>query len=279
MRTARRAQGLGSLGERHGAAVRRPLRWIILWWTRLPSGAAPSVSRRVGPVSDLHRTSNSVGSFASVAGRTERAICVDIDNTIADTDSVLRRLIRQVSHDRVRLAHEDVVCYEYWKCRDARGHRLTPREWRKVVDRFHRDRLEEIPPFPGVAEHLARLGQRFEIHLATTRDPVGEAATRIWLRRHGIPHDRLHFARHGEKHRIPYSFDFAIEDDREQAYAFLASGVTAIVLGKPWNLVGPSSPVERLPDWSSIAARLADAEGAGTVRAPPSTRVPDAVRD
>ena len=205
----------------------------------------------------------------------ERAICVDIDNTIADTDSILRRLIRRVSRDRVPLAHEDVVCYEYWKCRDARGHRLTSREWRKVVDQFHRDRLEDIPPFPGVADHLARLSELFEIHLATTRDPVGEAATRAWLRRHRIPHDRLHFARHGEKHRIPYSFDFAVEDDREQAYAFVETGVPAIVLGRPWNLVGPSSPVERLPDWPSIAARLSDGGAAGSGRTPPSNRVPD----
>ena len=191
-----------------------------------------------------------------MAGATTRAVCVDIDNTIADTDPVLRRLIRQVSRDRVRLAHEDVVCYEYWRCRDAQGHRLTSREWHRVVEEFHRKRLEEIPPFRGVAGHLASLRKVFEVHLATTRDPASEALTRAWLAQHGIPHDRLHFARHGEKHRIPYEFAYAIEDDREQAYAFVASGVPAIVLGRPWNHVGPSSLVERLPDWSTIVSRL-----------------------
>ena len=192
----------------------------------------------------------------NVAGGTTRAICVDIDNTIADTDTVLRRIIRRVSRDRVRHAHEDVVCYEYWRCRDARGHRLTSREWHRVVAEFHRERLGEIPPFPGVAGHLAELGEVFEVHLATTRDPSSEASTRAWLERHGIPHDRLHFARHGEKHRIPYLFDYAVEDDREQAYAFVASGVPALVLGRPWNHVSASSPVERLPDWSAIVMRL-----------------------
>lgn len=191
-----------------------------------------------------------------MAGSTGRAICVDIDNTIADTDPVLRRVIRRVSHDRVRLAHEDVVCYEYWRCRDSRGHRLTPREWRKVVEEFHRERLEEIAPFPGIVDHLAQLGELFKVHLATSRDLAGARSTEAWLRRHGIPHDRLHFVRPGEKHRIPFAFDYAIEDDREQAYAFVARGVPAIILGRPWNHVGPSSLVERLPSWSAIVARL-----------------------
>ena len=181
---------------------------------------------------------------------------MDIDPTIADTDSVLRNLIRRVSCDRVRLAHEDIVCYEYWRCRDAQGHRLTSREWRQVVEEFHRERLAEILPFRGVVGHLARLREVFEIHLATSRNPASEASTRAWLGQHRIPHDRLHFARPGEKHRIPQTFDFAVEDDREQAYAFVTAGVPAIVLGRPWNHVSPSSPVERLADWSSIVARL-----------------------
>ena len=217
-----------------------------------------------------------------MAGGTTRAICVDIDNTIADTDPVLRQLIRRVSRDRVRLAYEDVVCYEYWRCRDAQGHRLTSREWHRVVDEFHKERLEEIPPFPGVAGHLAKLREVFKVHLATSRDPASAASTRAWLERYRIPHDRLHFARHGEKHRLPQDFDFAVEDDREQAYAFVASGVPALVLGRPWNHVGPSSPVERLPDWPTIVARLlrgalpdpvAMAPSSGpTARGPPSTR-------
>ena len=205
-----------------------------------------------------------------MAGGTTRAICVDIDNTIADTDSVLRRVIRMVSRDRVRLAHEDVVCYEYWKCRDAQGHRLTSQEWHRVVDEFHRERLEEIPPFRGVVGHLTRLGEIFEIHLATTRNPTSEASTRAWLRRHRIPHDRLHFARPGEKHRISHEYDFPVEDDREQAYAFVASGVPAIMLGRPWNYVGPASPVERLPDWPAIVGRLRTAESRDRTRTGPA---------
>ena len=191
-----------------------------------------------------------------MAGGKRRAICVDIDNTIADTDPVLRRLIRTVSQDRVQLAQEDVVCYEYWRCRDAEGHRLTSEEWRKVVDDFHAKQLGEIAPFRGVVGHLERLRKVYEVHLATSRDRAGEPSTRAWLRRHRVPHDRLHFVRPGEKHRIPGGFAYAVEDDREQAYAFVASGVPAIVLEKPWNHVGPNSTLERLPNWAAIVARL-----------------------
>jgi hypothetical protein len=73
---------------------------------------------------------------------------------------------------------------------------------------------------------------------------------------HQIPYDALHFVKHGEKHRLPIEFAFAIEDDREQAYAFYFVGVPSIVLSWPWNVVGPHSPLIRLPDWGAIVKHL-----------------------
>ena len=52
------------------------------------------------------------------------SICVDIDNVVARTDDVMREVIRECSQDRVDLVCEDVVCFDYWMCRDGLGRRF-----------------------------------------------------------------------------------------------------------------------------------------------------------
>jgi uncharacterized HAD superfamily protein len=185
-----------------------------------------------------------------------KPICIDIDNTIADTDSVFRRIIQKVSRGRVNLEHEDVICYEYVRCRDAYGHRLSSKEWQGVLSEFHRVGLSNALPLPEISTTLAGLKRTFEIHLATARDSGSGQLTRKWLSINQIPHDALHFVKHGEKHQLPVEFALAIEDDREQAYAFQSIGVPSILLSCPWNVVGPHSPLVRLPDWEAIVKHL-----------------------
>jgi hypothetical protein len=60
---------------------------------------------------------------------------------------------------------------------------------------------------------------------------------------------------------LPVEFAFAIEDDREQAYAFHSIGVPSILLSCPWNVVGPLSPLDRLPDWGAIVKHLLNRHG------------------
>ena len=183
-------------------------------------------------------------------------ICIDIDNTIADADLVLRQLIQTVSRSRVRLSREDVICYEYWRCKDADGHQLSPRDWQDVLAEFYREGLSNAPPISGVSISLARLKESFEIHIVTARDSRCSQLTGEWLSLHQIPYDALHFVKHGEKHKLAVEFTCAVEDDREQAYAFYSTGVPSIILSQPWNVVGPHSPLKRLPDWEAIVNHL-----------------------
>ncbi len=204
-------------------------------------------------------------------------ICIDIDNTVADTDTVMRHLMRAVSAGRVDLDHEDVICYEYWKCRDARGNRLTSEEWKKVVSDFHTEGLLDAQPYEDVVPQLERLKDVFEVHLVTSRDSASAPLTRSWLSQHGIPHDFVHFVRHGEKHRLPIGFSYAVDDDREQAYAFYAIGVPAIVVSQPWNHLDRHSPIERLSGWKTIATRMIERpppRNGAVLRSPPDADPP-----
>ena len=207
-------------------------------------------------------------------GSTRLLVCVDIDNTIADTDHVLRRLIQEVTLGRVKLSHSDVTHYEYWRCPDPEGQRLAKDEWHRVLSRFNSEGISEVEPFHEVVPSFNRLRDVYEIHLVTSRDPSTKDATTTWLRNWGIPYEGLHFARHREKHQIQFSFASAVDDDLEQAVAFSRIGVPAIVLSQPWNQTTEAAAVSRLPNWAAISSRLLsllDKPGE-TVSPPPDSR-------
>lgn len=184
------------------------------------------------------------------------AICLDIDNVIARTDEVLREVIRECSNEHVDLTYEDVVCFDYWLCRDTSGRRFGKAEWGKIHRSFIRNDLMRIAPVKNVQSFLTRLRERFEIDLATSRPQEGREDTRKWLRKHDIPYHDLHFVKNGEKHLIERGFEIAVDDDREQAYAFFAKGVRTFLLAHPWNEIGPRSPLIRVMNWEELTSKL-----------------------
>jgi len=185
-------------------------------------------------------------------------VCVDLDNVLAGTDQVMRRLIREVSGGRVDLRYEDVVCFDYWRCRDSQGRRLSQEEWHRVHIEFSRpENILQLQPLPGVQDCLVRLlASGFSLHFATSRLEPAHQATKEWLRRHAFPDHTLEFVQHGQKHQSQHLFVAAVEDDREQAYAFLLRSVPAFLIAHPWNIVGKSSSIVRVNDWLELTSIL-----------------------
>jgi predicted RNA-binding protein with RPS1 domain len=58
--------------------------------------------------------------------------CLDIDNVIAQTDEVMRRVIEEYTGGRVRLSYEGIKEFNYYECRDARGNNITREQWTQV---------------------------------------------------------------------------------------------------------------------------------------------------
>jgi uncharacterized HAD superfamily protein len=195
-------------------------------------------------------------SRKSRVGQVKPAICVDIDNVIAKTDEVMRQVIRAHSSSHVDLAYQDVVCFEYWMCRDATGRRFDRCEWAEIHREFTHNHLLQILPFDNVSHHLKTISGRFNIHLATSRLDGGQEATCTWLRQHGIPYKKLHFVQEGTKHLIDEQFVAAIEDDREQGYAFYDNNIRVFLIAHPWNTVNPYSPLRRVIGWGQLIDEL-----------------------
>lgn len=185
-------------------------------------------------------------------------ICVDIDNIIARTDEVMRKVIKRHSKTSVDLRYEDIITFNYWECIDQQGRCLERSEWDHIHMEFTRNHLRAIIPYPNVRVYLSRLAERFEVHLATSRLSEGQQITRDWLQAHNLPYSELHFVGHRKKHEIPKTFVAAIEDDREQAELFLEGGVQVFLLAHPWNVTETSNRLSRVQGWEGLVEKVLD---------------------
>jgi uncharacterized HAD superfamily protein len=185
--------------------------------------------------------------------------CIDIDNTIAQTDKVMRRVIAEVTGGRVQLEYDDIVTFNYYECRDSKGNRITKDEWRTVHDRFSEPEiLLSVEPFRGALDSIRALAERGVIHVATSRLAKARKTTIEWLEIHGLLSHDIHFLRHGEKHAALRQFTAAVEDDYDQAAAFAYIGQTpCFLIRHPWNRNRyPLSNVRWVSDWAELTNSL-----------------------
>jgi len=153
--------------------------------------------------------------------------CIDIDNVIARTDEIMRRVIAEFTSDRVQLAYEDVQEYNYFACKDQSGNSISEEEWHHIHDLFSEPRyLWLIQPFPGAVEGLRQLERVGTIHFATSRLAKARRVTVEWLDNHKFPPHHLHFLKYGQKHATLRSFSAAVEDEYDQGKAFAEVGNT-----------------------------------------------------
>src|SRR5262245_7093649 len=187
-------------------------------------------------------------------------LCIDIDNVIAQTDEVIRRVICDFTGGRVNLDYIHIVEFDYHKCMDSNSCSITEDEWKSIHDLFSEPRyLWTIQPVEGVQDCLRTLGEMFDIHLATSRLMKARGTTIEWLKYYKFPPHDLHFIRHGEKHVSLGKFVAAVEDHYEQAIEFAKSSTLCYLVEHPWNRNKP--PVKNVhwtKGWSELSKQLLD---------------------
>ena len=202
---------------------------------------------------------------------------IDIDNVVACTDEVMRRVIREFTRDHVRPEYEHIVKFNYYECPDHEGNHITKDEWRQVHDLFSEPRfLMSIAPMPGAIDGVRRLAHCGIVHLATSRLRKARKTTIEWLDHHGFPEHDLHFLRHGEKHAASRQFTAAVEDDYDQALSFAKLGTPCFLIRHPWNRNREAfQDVQWVENWS----RLTECLLALTVAEPKATPAPARISD
>jgi len=187
------------------------------------------------------------------------SFCIDIDNTVARTDEIMRRVIFDFTGGRVQLERNDIVTFNYYECRDRQKNQITKDEWEQVHKLFSEPQyLRQIEPMTGAVEGLRRLASRGTIHLATSRLRKARGTTVEWLDLHKFPDHDLHLLKHGEKHASLRPFVAAVEDDYEQAVAFATIGETpCFLISHPWNEGRPAiDGVKWVKHWDELTELL-----------------------
>jgi len=186
---------------------------------------------------------------------------IDIDNCVAATDVVMRRIIHHVTNGRVNFRYEDIREFDYHGslCRDEDGEGIDEATWKEVHEHFSEPEVVlSVKPLPGALEAIRTLQDDFEIHFITTRKPKARAATIHWLDRLLLDvkrSDSIHFVAHREKHEVIGNLAAAIDDDLLQAVLFAGRGVRSIVFAHPWNTAA-RQPVERAGTWGDVLRLL-----------------------
>ncbi len=106
------------------------------------------------------------------------------------------------------------------------------------IERAEREEefVRQMPPVEGASEALRILSERFNIIVATSREPCTDSWSRDWLDAHGMQYDRLVNTRSDGK-ALP-RVDFLIDDYIGNIEEFIRNGPPgrqAILFAQPWN--------------------------------------------
>jgi uncharacterized HAD superfamily protein len=188
----------------------------------------------------------------------KKRLCIDIDNVLAQTDVLMRKIIKDETKSRVCLAYNDITNFEYEKCTDRNGNKISEEEWHRVHAKFSEEsKIMSLRPFPNVQVHLENLIKSgYELHLVTSRKDKARIPTIKWLEKYKFPNHRLHFVNHREKHLVFGKFYAVIEDDLQQARDFAQTGTQTFLIAHPWNVTENTETIFRVKDWGEISGQL-----------------------
>lgn len=179
-----------------------------------------------------------------------KALGVDLDNVIAQTDRKVREIIRHLFG--IRLRQQDIKEYDYHRCG------ITKEQERRVFEVFNSGGCSDLVVVPGARAAIEKLRRLYRVLVVTSRDPATHALTREWLAKKKIPFDELVFA---EKERAVYpTLDCAVEDRWKYAVQLAERGVNVLLYGYPWNRSKGDHPrIRVVRNWREIAQHLVEA--------------------
>lgn len=186
-------------------------------------------------------------------------LVVDIDNVVAQTDEVMRDVIKSRSREGVDLRYEDVKHFNYWECADSKGRQITKDEWNSTIHPAFSEQANilRIEPYSNIEGFLHTLIEAdYAVHLVTSRLKQARIPTILWLEEHQLPHSALHFVEHGTKHVVFRTCVAVIEDDLDQARKFAERETRTYLLAYPWNDCNAINGILRVRNWDEIVDDL-----------------------
>jgi 5'(3')-deoxyribonucleotidase len=184
-------------------------------------------------------------------------IAVDIDDVLFPYASELVLRYNQVKGAQLTVG--DLFSYNFI---EVWGGSLE--EANMIANSVHRQEFLHILPLIGAQPALARLAERFELHIVTSRSPAYAEKTKAWVEQHfpgvfarvdlvGNHHDGTQ-VRTKADHCLQIGAEYLIDDQPTYIQECATQGVRTILFGDyAWNrdVAVPSAAV-RCKDWKAV---------------------------
>lgn len=181
-------------------------------------------------------------------------IAVDFDGVLFDHVPYLLRGFRD-AHG-IDLEEEGLRYWDFFQYRAVREKNLTWQCVKNVLAAIDNDAvIHELPPRDAHARTVMGrwMALGHEVNVVTARDEGSRGTTELFLRSHGIPHDRLVM---GATRKTGY--DVLVDDAPHNVLMAAADGGLALLMDHPYNRDVPTkrNPV-RVLDWQGVEAAVA----------------------
>jgi uncharacterized HAD superfamily protein len=174
-------------------------------------------------------------------------IALDIDNVIADTDQIIRKLIK--SELGINATARQITYWSYSKAIP-----ISPDQEKHIFDLFHQRYCGEVSVLPNAVSSIERLASYFSIWLITSRPVESDQITQEWLKKKRINYTKLIFSKH--KALMSENFLFVAEDSGETAVSFAQIGVPVYLFDKPWNGIYHDPLIIRVKNWEDAMKKI-----------------------
>ena len=174
-----------------------------------------------------------------------RTVIVDIDNVLAKTDEMVRKIIL----DRMGIPSKQFQITD-WSYSTSLG--FPKEEEKSIFDELHNRCLLDIDPVDGAALGMKEISKWWNIIYATARPESTRDITAAWLIRHDFPPGKLLFPE--SKISISDQANLIIEDNAVTAELFARNNKHVFLLDYPWNQGDPPSfsLITRVFSWNNI---------------------------
>jgi len=170
-------------------------------------------------------------------------IAVDLDGIIANPYPILAdRVINQLGA---------VLPFDKWH--DPVFENLFPTLDRGWIGRQFSDPAfwESVDVFPESLDWLEGHRIKNTVHIVTARPKNTAKATKLWLRKKGVPYHHIHHVPREDKHEMLHIIraKFMVEDDPRNALKISQSGIKCYIMTMPYNLhhdIGKSIRIDSL---------------------------------
>ena len=152
-------------------------------------------------------------------------IGIDIDGVLSNFVKTFIKIVKKEYF--VDLREQDIYAHDLFLVLG-----ITEEETMELI---RKTLTQDLDLMPGAKKSLNQLKSKHEIYLLTARPDDFNNLTKDWLKRKGIPYDKLIHINEGEKHQVNLELDIIVEDNLKDAIRWLNKSNEVIIFDHPWN--------------------------------------------